>query len=243
MSSEWDAERYDRLSAPMTRWGADVVGWFDLIGDELVLDAGCGTGRVTSMLLSRLPRGHVIALDASRAMLDKAKERLVRFGDRVSFVHADLAQPLPIEVPVDAVLSTAAFHWVPDHDALFRNLAAVMREGAQISAQCGGAGNIASLDAIVRELGESGFDEKTFATVDDTRARMRAAGFTDIDLWMHDEPTEIPLGDLEPYLASICLRSYVAKRDDGEAFVHLVAQRMREPKIDYVRLNIRACRG
>src|SRR5439155_20007477 len=103
-------------------------------------------------------------LDASQAMLDKAKQRLVRFGDRVSFIHADLAQPLPIEVPVGAVLSTATFHWVPDHDALFRNLAQGMLEGAQISAQCGGGGNIASLDAIVRELGENGFDEKTFAT-------------------------------------------------------------------------------
>lgn len=243
MSSEWDAERYDRLSAPMTRWGADVVGWLDLVGDERVLDAGCGTGRVTSMLLSRLPRGHVVALDASEAMLDRARQRLVRFGDRVSFLQADLAQPLPIDDPVDAVLSTATFHWVPDHDALFRNLARVMREGAQLSAQCGGAGNIASLDAIVQELGETGFDDKTFATVDETRARMKAAGFVGIDLWLHEEPTTIPLDDLEPYLATICLRSYVARRDDGDAFVHEVAERMREPLIDYVRLNIRARRG
>jgi len=242
MTSEWDAAAYDRLAAPMTRWGAEVVGWLDLVGDERVLDAGCGTGKVTSMLLSRLPRGRVVALDGSQAMLDTAGEKLRRFGDRVEFVRADLRESLPIELPVDAVLSTATLHWVPDHDALFRNLAAVMREGAQLAAQCGGRGNIASLEAIVRDLGE-GFDDKAFAGPDETRTGMEAAGFTDIEVWLHEEPTEIPADDLEPYLATICLRSYAARRDDSRAFIHEVAQRMPGPQIDYVRLNIRATRA
>jgi len=175
-------------------------------------------------------------------MLDLAGERLVRFGDRVEFVHADLQEPLPIEPSVDAVLSTATFHWVADHDSLFRNLAAVMRQGAQLAAQCGGRGNIASLETIVRELGEEGFDDKTFATPEETEARLQAAGFTDIDVWLHQEPTTIPADDLEAYLATICLRSYVARRSDARAFIHEVAQRMPEPTIDYVRLNIRARR-
>jgi trans-aconitate 2-methyltransferase len=243
MTHEWDAAAYDRLAGPMTRWGAEVVGWLDLAGEERVLDAGCGTGKVTSMLLARLPRGRVVALDGSRAMVDLAREKLVQFGDRVEFVHADLQEPLPIEFPVDAVLSTATFHWVADHDALFRNLAAVMREGAQLAAQCGGRGNIASLEAIVRDLGEEGFDDKTFATPEETRGRMAAAGFTDIEVSLHQEPTQIPAEDLEAYLATICLRSYVARRDDARAFIHEVARRMPEPRIDYVRLNIRARRG
>ena len=126
MPRDWDASTYDRLSAPMTRWGADVVGWLELRGDERVLDAGCGTGKVTAMVMSRLPRGSAIALDGSPAMLERAREKLLRFGDRVEFLVADLREPLSIERPVQAILSTATFHWIADHDALFRNLAAVL---------------------------------------------------------------------------------------------------------------------
>jgi len=115
-----------------------------------------------------------------------------------------------------------------------------MRGGAQLAAQCGGRGNIANIEAIVRDLGEEGFDDKAFASPEETRARMHAAGFTDIEVWLHDEPTAIPAGDLEQYLARICLRSYVARRDDARAFIHEVAGRLPEPTIDYVRLNIRA---
>ena len=87
-----------------------------------MLDAGCGTGQVTEMLRARLPRGEVVALDGSASMIERARERLG--DDRVTYVVADLQRPIPIDEPVDAVLSTATFHWVLDHDALFRNLAA-----------------------------------------------------------------------------------------------------------------------
>jgi trans-aconitate 2-methyltransferase len=242
---EWDADGYDRLAAPMTRWGETVVGSLDLVGDERVLDAGCGTGRVTEMLASRLPRGHVIALDGSPAMIERARERLAGFGERVSYVVADLAQQLPVEEPVDAVLSTATFHWIRDHQALFANLAAVMRPDAQLAAQCGGAGNIANIEAALRELGENFGGRKHFAGVRGTRADLKAAGFTDIEVWLHEEPTELAPEDLEPYLATICLGDHVEGMTDTKrkAFVHEVAQRMTTSQIDYVRLNIRARRS
>ena len=124
MTRDWDARTYDRVADPMTRWGGVVLDRLPLDGAERVLDAGCGTGRVTESLLERLPAGHVVALDGSAAMIDGARERLARFGDRVSYLVADLGRPIPLTEPVDAVLSTATFHWVPDHDALFANLSA-----------------------------------------------------------------------------------------------------------------------
>ena len=140
MTREWDARTYDRVADPMTRWGNAVLDRLPLTGDERVLDAGCGTGRVTEVLAERLPNGHVVALDGSAAMVDEARDRLARFGDRVSYVVADLGSPIPLDEPVDAILSTATFHWVPDHDALFANLAAVLRHGGWLVAQCGGVG-------------------------------------------------------------------------------------------------------
>jgi trans-aconitate 2-methyltransferase len=150
-----------------------------------------------------------------------------------------------VEEPVDAVLSTATFHWIRDHQALFANLAAVMRPDAQLAAQCGGAGNIANVEAALRELGENFGGRKHFAGVRGTRADLKAAGFTDIEVWLHEEPTELAPEDLEPYLATICLGDHVEGMTDTKrkAFVHEVAQRMPTSQIDYVRLNIRARRS
>jgi trans-aconitate 2-methyltransferase len=209
-----------------------------------VLDAGCGSGRVTEALLERLPRGQVVALDASGQMLETARTRLARFGDRVSFVQADLGRRLPIEPPVDAILSTATFHWVPDHDALFRNLAAVLRPGGRLVAQCGGAGNLAT---VMRALDQIGETERpwNFATAEETRARLEAAGFTEIETWLHDEPTAIPPADFETFLATVVLGQNLERRApaDREPFLRSVIGLLPGPELDYVRLNIVARRG
>lgn len=242
MPRDWDAAAYDRLPIPMTAWGETVLGWLRLIGNERVLDAGCGTGRVTALLRDQLPRGTVVALDGSAAMIEAARARLGT--ERVEYLVADLGAPLPLERHVDAILSTATFHWIPDHEALFANLAAVLRPGGQLAAQCGGAGNIASVEGALRSMGEDFRGRKHFATAEATRARLAAAGFTDIVCWLHDEPTPIPEDDLEPYLEAICLGDHVEAMSDDERrrFVHEVAARLPEPVIDYVRLNIRARR-
>jgi trans-aconitate 2-methyltransferase len=242
---EWDAGTYDRIADPMHRWGLGILERLPLAGDERVLDAGCGSGRVTEALLERLPRGSVIALDASAAMLDEARRRLARFGDRVSYIRADLGQPLPIVEPVDAVLSTATFHWIPDHDALFANLAAVVRPNGQLVAQCGGIGNIATIERILRDMGIEDGVGLNFAKPLETAARLEAAGFRDPEVWLTDEPTWLePGAPLEAYLATICLRDQVARLDerDRAPFVHEVARRMAEPVLDYVRLNMTAIR-
>jgi trans-aconitate 2-methyltransferase len=229
----------------MHRWGIEVLDRLPLAGGELVLDAGCGSGRVTEALAERLPNGRVVALDASPAMLEEARRRLARFGDRVEFVRADLGLPLPIEGPVDAILSTATFHWVPDHAALFRNLAAVIRPGGRLVAQCGGIGNIEGLRRIVRTVGD-GFDApRNFVTPLETVARLDAAGFGTVEVWLTDEPTRLEPGEpLETYLETVCLREHVARLppDERSAFVREVARRMPEPILDYVRLNILATR-
>src|SRR6187431_1425343 len=97
MPRDWDARTYDRVADPMTRWGAAVLDRLPLRGDERVLDAGCGSGRVTELLAERLPGGRVVALDGSSQMVAAARERLAPFGDRVEYVVADLLEPLPLE--------------------------------------------------------------------------------------------------------------------------------------------------
>jgi trans-aconitate 2-methyltransferase len=246
LTEDWDARTYDRIADPQTRWGLTVLDRLSLEGGETVLDAGCGTGRVTEHLLRRLPGGRVIALDGSEAMLTEARQRLAPWGDRVQYVRADLGRPLPLPAPVDAVVSTATFHWVPDHDALFANLAAVLRPGGSLVAQCGGYGNVARILAASEELGRSSSVSVTFATAEATSSRLRASGFEDVWVWLHPEPTSFASGEeLETYLAKVVLRTYLdgMAAPDRAEFIHAVAARLPRPEVDYVRLNILARRA
>jgi trans-aconitate 2-methyltransferase len=243
---EWDAPAYDTLNAPMTERGEDAVARLELRGGETVLDAGCGTGQVTATLLERLPRGRVVALDGSRAMLDSARERLA--GDaRVELVHADLERPLhPLvgRAALDAVVSTSTFHWVRDHDALFRHLAAALKPGGQLVVDCGGAGNIAGILAALRELGHAEHPW-TYAGIDETRARLDAAGFVDADVRLVPRVSRFAPDELERFLTSVVLRTYVAELgpEDGGALVRAVAARLPRPEIEWVRLEVVARLG
>ena len=245
VSHEWNAATYDRVADPMARWGTAVLDRLRLDGDERVLDAGCGSGRVTEQLADRLPGGRIVALDASGEMLDEARRRLARFGDRIEYVQADLSMPLPIAEPVDAILSTATFHWVLDHDALFRHLAAVVRPGGRLVAQCGGRGNVDNLVQALAGITDEPIARR-FAGPEDTAERLAAAGFVDVETWRSEEPTTFERGvAFEDYLETICLRQHVAglPADERRAFVRTVAERLGEPRLDYVRLNILATRA
>jgi trans-aconitate 2-methyltransferase len=241
MPRDWDATTYDRIADPQTRWGTAVLDRLALAGDERVLDAGCGSGRVTEQLAERLPHGRVVALDGSSSMIAAAGDRLARFGDRIEYVVADLERPLPIEGKVDAVLSTATFHWVLDHDALFANLATVTRPGGWLVAQCGGAGNIARIMGVLATIGDGWLGSKRFETPLATARRLDAAGYVDIECWLSDEPTRFDAGEpFETFLRTVVLGAHLERLpiEEHDGFVRAVADALGEPVIDYVRLNI-----
>ncbi|SEG77383.1 trans-aconitate 2-methyltransferase [Actinacidiphila yanglinensis] len=246
MPREWDATTYDSLPLPHLGWGRRTLARLPLRGDERVLDAGCGTGRDTEGLLDLLPDGRVVALDGSVRMLDQLRERLAGRLDRVEVVHADLTKPLPFDGEVDAVFSVAAFHWIEDHSALFAALAARMRPGARLVSDCGGRGNIAAVNAAVAEVTGTPSGGWEFAGIDDTRARLAAAGFTEIDVQLRPDPAVFEPGEqLESFLATVILgpRLDAMADADREPFVKAVAARLPEPVADYVRLEISAVRG
>jgi trans-aconitate 2-methyltransferase len=246
---EWDARTYDSLPLPHTGWGRrtlERLERLDLRDVRRVLDAGCGTGRDTELLLDLIPDVHVVAVDGSATMLAQLRTRLAGRLDRVEVVHADLTEPLPVEGPVDAVVSVAAFHWIADHDRLFRNLAAVLRPGGGLVTDCGGRGNIARvLTAIEAVLGESP-EIWNFAGVEETERRLEEAGFTDLHVGLRADPARIEPGpQLESYLATVVLGAHLACLPEAEraGVVRAVAARLPEPIVDYVRLEIAARKG
>ena len=246
MPRDWDAATYDRIADPQLRWGSAVLDRLKLDGGNTVMDAGCGSGRVTELVAGRFPDARIVALDGSPSMIEQARGRLERFGDRVTFVLADLMHPLPVGEAVDAILSTATFHWIPDHDSLFANLAGAMRPGARLVAQCGGAGNLSSVVRVLDDLGADTFTGKVFATPEETDARLRRAGFDEIECWLQQEPTTFENIDaLETFLRTVVLGDHVHEMGDEEAaaLTHDVASRLPGLELDYVRLNIGASRA
>ena len=239
-AGDWDGPAYDRIAHPQAKWGSAVLDRLHLAGDERVLDAGCGSGRVTEQLLDRFPGISVVALDAAPSMLVEARARLARFGDRVEYVEADLARPLPAAPPVDVVVSTAAFHWVLDHDLLFAHLAAVLRPGGRLVAQCGGEGNIATVAAALHALGLDPLP-CLFATPAETVDRLRRAGFTATDVWLHEELTKFDsIEALQAFLATVVLRTHLDPLPAAERqpLLDAVTDLLPGCSLDYVRLNL-----
>jgi trans-aconitate 2-methyltransferase len=242
----WDGASYDRISGTMEALGLEVLSRLDLEGEELVLDAGCGSGRITQALLDRLPHGRVIAVDQSASMVEAARQRL---GPEVDVRVADLLD-LSLEEPVDAVLSTATFHWISDHDLLFRRLHAALRPGGRLVAQCGGEGNIDILRGKVATLvAREPYAEHfanwrapwNYAGPLQTQERLLSAGFASAECWLTPAPRE-PEHPRE-FLATIVLGPHVQQLPEElrDRFMDDVLDLLGEPVVvDYVRLNIDA---
>ena len=245
---EWDAQVYDRVSDPQVEWSREVVDRLALEGDETVLDAGCGSGRVTEELVARLPRGRVIGVDASEQMIAKARERL---GPDLDLRVADLAE-LDLGEQVDAIFSNAVFHWLPDHDRLFARLYAALEPGGRLVAQCGAKGNVAALVSVIIDVaaqdrfGRHFRDFKggwNFTTSEETEERLTAAGFEEVRCWLQTK--QVRPDEPEAFLRAVALGQHLALLPDElkDPFVGEVAQRMGEPlELEYVRLNIEARR-
>jgi trans-aconitate 2-methyltransferase len=244
---EWDAGSYHGLAQPHEQWATQILDRLPLQGDEVVLDLGCGTGRLTSQLLARLgPDATVVGIDGSQAMVDEATARLGS-DPRASFERQDLLA-LAFSPPADAAVSSATFHWIKDHDLLFRRIRAALKPGAWFVAQCGGEGNVANVVRAVQEVSVRPAYAEFFAgwpgpwnyaAPEPTTERLRAAGFAPDRVWLEPSPQHPqPLRD---FLRTVSLGSHLERlpADLHDAFVDEVAQAMEpDPVHDYVRLNI-----
>jgi trans-aconitate 2-methyltransferase len=252
---DWEGASYDALSAPQQQMGGDVLARLRprLRGHETVLDAGCGSGRVTAALLPLVPNGNVIGVDGSPSMIAEARQLLPA---SVELQVQDLAE-LVLDGPVDSIVSTATFHWLLDHQRLFSRLAAVLRPGGPLEAQCGGAGNIASVDAAIERLRSrapwdvalTGWEGPwNFATPEDTAVRLEAAGFVDVRTWLEPRPVPLLEEHEHAYLRTVVLGSHLERlpEEAHDDFVEAVRDELRVDGrivLDYVRLNISATRA
>ncbi len=243
---DWDAATYDRVSDIQFVWALEQLERVALAGEEVVVDAGCGSGRVTALLADRVPRGRVYAVDVAPSMVAHARQAL---GDRATLICQDLVE-LSLPEPVDLVFSNATFHWIHDHDALFGALRRAIKPGGRLVAQCGGRGNIDRFRTLADEVAQ---EERfapyfadwqrpwNYATAEDTAQRLIRAGFTEVDCWL--EPKSVTPADPRAFVQTVCLVRHLdplplAARGP---FIDEVLARAGEPLVlDYVRLNMTA---
>ena len=249
IAREWDGDTYDRISRPMEQMGLAVLERLELRGAERVIDAGCGSGRITQALLERLPRGQVIGIDGAPSMIEAARARL---GDRpnLRLEVGDLCELEPIPGGVDAIFSSATFHWIADHETLFARLRATLGEGGRLVAQCGGEGNIDVIHAAAAEVGNAEpfapyFRDWQgpwhFAGPRETERLLAAAGFRAARCWLTDWP--VTPDDPAVWLRTIILGAHLERLPHRlrSPYAAAVLDLLPRPVVvPYVRLNIDA---
>lgn len=246
---DWDADSYAQLSTPQQAWGQEVLARLCLVGDETVYDLGCGAGLITEQIADLVPRGRVIAVDASPAMAQAAKARL---GDRAEVIVADVRR-FTWRRPADVLVSTATLHWVPDHPGLWRHLHTLLRAGGILAVQCGGAGNIPGVERAMADLaGRAPFAEHlspfrspwTFDSVDTARREVTAAGFVDVRVWSERRTARPP--DMLAFLANSVAVTELDRLPHslhGRYTVDLFNALGAPAELRYVRLNVDAQAG
>jgi len=255
-AADWDATRYHQVAQPHAAWGANVLDRLDLTGDEVVLDAGCGSGKVTAQLLERLPHGCVIGADLSPAMLAEARASLASYADKVTFVETNLLlvdAALAQMQPVDVIFSTATFHWIDDHQRLFDALHHVVKPGGRLVSQFGGGANLAGFMRAADTISASEpyaehLQSKSlwrfYYSAEQTRERLERAGFSAIEAWLEPSPQTFADADaLGNFARAVVLRNHLNALPASlqDAFLAAVTEeiyaRLGDWMLDYVRLN------
>ena len=257
---DWNAGVYHRVSNPHVEWGLPVLARLPLNGHELVLDIGCGTGRLTEKLLERLPDGRGIGIDLSANMLSVAHEYLSpKFGAQIQFVFAD-ATALPFSEAADAVFSTATFHWVLNHPRLFRSIHAALKPGGRLVAQCGGGPNLARTKQMcIAVMNRPAFascfagwrEPWEYPDAETTARRLAAAGF--VGIRTNVEPAPVVQPDAAAYrefVTNVICRPYLAQLPEQQLRDRFIDELTEQAaatdppfELDYWRLNIDATRS
>jgi trans-aconitate 2-methyltransferase len=129
-AADWDPEQYLRFADERLRPALDLLARVDLSTPARVTDLGCGAGNVTALLARRFPNAEITGVDASDAML--AKARAAAPGCR--FTAADIGAWSP-DAPPDLIYSNAALHWLGEHEALFPRLMSLLAPGGVLAVQ------------------------------------------------------------------------------------------------------------
>lgn len=237
MTFEFDGEKYREASSQQEAWGERLISELELKGCEMVLDLGCGDGRLTAELAECVPDGSVLGIDASRGMIETARKD--HAAGNLQFEIIDI-NDIDFVSQFDLVFSNATLHWVKDHRKLLSNVYRSLKNGGVLRFQFAGDGNCSNLIMVLetmmaqKEYADyfSEFDWPWYMpTVEEYRSLVDEAAFAEKRVWgqkadRHFANTEemvrwIDQPSLVPFL--VC----IAERDKGR-FRDTVVEQMIE---------------
>jgi trans-aconitate 2-methyltransferase len=235
----WDASTYDQVSRLVQyRWGQQVIRWRKWHGDEIVMDAGCGSGLLTKQLAKQVPRGKVYAVDIDYNMIKQAKNNLKSF-DNVEIIQSSFTD-VDLPTKVDVIFSNAALHWVMDHRKAFQifwemlkpmndsnditdiNVCSdsnIIGSSGQLLIQCGGYGNLQKIIAILEgithldQFKEHFVDWKQpwyFAKTEDTSKLLQEIGYVNTKVYYSDDCVTLPNRRIySKFVKTVVMKSYL----------------------------------
>lgn len=148
-TNNWDAADYAQSSSAQKKWADELLSGLSLKGREVILDVGCGDGKITAEIASRLNNGSVVGIDQSSEMIELAQKRY-RLSN-LQFQQIDASQ-IEYEELFDIIFSNAALHWIRDHSNLLERFFRSLKPKGRLLLQMGGKGNCQAFAVIAREL-------------------------------------------------------------------------------------------
>jgi len=154
--TEWDAAGYSRISSLQAVMAQEVLALLDLNGSERILDVGCGEGKITAEIASRVPRGSAVGVDPSHDMIGFAERHFtltVLSGASLRNLRFEVADArrLPFKDEFDLAVSFNALHWIPDQKAALRSICSALVSGGRAQFRLVTAGARQSLESVVEE--------------------------------------------------------------------------------------------
>lgn len=209
--------RFSRLLAPKF---LDQIKFED---SKNILDAGCGTGALTSEILRRTKAANIVGIDISEAYVEYAARETS--SPRVSFEAADLnALPMPDET-FDQVVSQLVLDFVPDTNLAISEISRVLKPGGRLAVAVWDArgglvfnrfflDTAAMLDSDANELRKKNFT-RPLRRPGNLQAALKSGGFADI--WAGEIHIRTEFASFEDYWSPFDGRdgpipSYLSKR-------------------------------
>ena len=168
-------------------WGRKLLERRRWIGNEIVMDAGAGSGNLTKILAGKVPQGQVYAVDADSNMIKQAKSNLSGCRN-VQVIHSRMDK-VNLPTKFDIIFSNSALHWVLDQEDVYSHFWQLLKSRGELLIECGARGNVERpLSVIFKIMQSDQFKEHFinwkqpwyFPKPDETKKLLQEARFKDI---------------------------------------------------------------
>jgi trans-aconitate methyltransferase len=187
----WDAKLYDDKHSFVFKYGEDLVDLLSPQAGERILDLGCGTGYLTSLIAAS--GAETIGIDNSPDMIQKAKSEY----PAIEFEESS-ATDFYFAEPFDAIFSNAVLHWVLEKEKAIDRIYENLKLGGRMVIEMGGKDNIKSISNAAKKIlseyfpvKESVFNVWYFPSLSEYTGLLEASGFRVTYAAHYDRETEL----------------------------------------------------